>query len=247
MRDVQSPKTRPLRKCRMCPVEFRPRTPNHSYCSVACRQTPCPVCGKLFERLEVRKQHCSNKCRGKAWKGSGNPNFGKRHPGIYQVPGEIRARYSEERMGAGNPAWKGGSVGNGRYRFQTYVSRWVLDGCRNCVCGAKATEAQHVVPRRWFRDVRMANFAENLIGLCRSCHRNADWHAYRRMRKGLDLRLRFSERLPASILHQLQTDGSVSRLPPGLDWSPLGNAAAAVLRVEWFDTGELPVDIARSA
>lgn len=181
---------------------------------------------------------------GIANRGEGNPNYGRRHPGAWEMPGPIRARLSRDRTGEGNPGWKGGSEGNGAYHFQTAVSAWTLERHPTCPCGAPATEAQHIVPRRWFADVRMAHFAENLIGLCVSCHRSADKTAYSARRRGQGIRLRYAERLPESILAQLRRGDSVSLLPRGLDWDPLGNVAEEVLRPEWFEALDEPADTA---
>lgn len=219
------------------------------YCSNECYQIhhrrepqPCETCGVPFVPSNYSRtgRYCSTKCMGVANRGSGNPNHGKRHPGMWSMPGEVRARLSRDRTAEGNPNWSGGSKGNGAYHFQTAVSAWTLEAYSTCPCGSPATEAQHVVPRRWFADVRMAHFAENLIGLCVSCHRSADMQLSWDRRLGRELRLRYAERLPASILEQLRTDGSVSRLPRGLDWSPLGNVAEEVLRPEWFETSPAP-------
>lgn len=226
----------PPRQCDGCESSFQPKTPHQRFCSVECRTRPCETCQKPIDQLERRARFCSVTCMGAANAGGGNPNFGRRHPGMWEMPGEIRARMSDTRVGPGNPAWTGGSKHNGHFRFQAFVSRWCLENYPTCPCGAPATEVQHVIPRRWFADVRMANFAENLLGMCLACHRPADGRALRMSRRGRAHDLLHAERLPESILVQLRTDGSVSRLPKGLDWSPLGNVAEEVLRPEWFDT-----------
>lgn len=223
----------PARSCKSCALSFLPRTPNHSFCSPECRVKPCEVCGSPMDRLhKVGLRFCSTECMGVA--NRGNQHYKMRN-GTWTMPAEIRARFSVARTGDGNPRWSGGSPGNGRMHFQKFVSEWVLKHHPICPCGEPSTEAQHVVSRKLFRDMRMSHFGENLLGMCTPCHRRTDGQQLRARRSGKHTDLLHADHLPRSILDQLQRDGCVSRLPPGLDWSPLGNVAEQVLCSEWFE------------
>lgn len=222
-------------KCDVCGE----RTPRHTrkYCSQKCymyvhkkKPRQCLICNSEYFPDNNGRKFCSTKCSGIA--SIGNQRWKNRSP--WTMPAEIRARFSRERTGSGNPRWSGGSPGNGIYPMQGFVSAWTLKTHQSCVCGCPSTEVQHIVSRRLFAHPMMANFAENLIGLCTRCHRRADGAQLRARRRGQRTHLLFADRLPESILDQLQRDGCVSQLPRGLDWSPIGNAATEVLPDEWF-------------
>lgn len=232
--------------CEVCGAHVRAR---RRFCSNECylvthrRKPKQCLCGKEFLASVPTQIHCSTRCMGVANRGNQRHKL-RKQPWV--MPGHIRARFSEERVGAGNPRWGGGSPTNRKFRFQSFVREWTLRAFPLCPCGQPSTETQHVVPRRYFLDVRMSHFAENLLGMCVQCHRKADrWVKMARRTRSIDLR--FADRLPESILVQLQKDGLVSQLPQGLDWSPLGNVAEEVLLAEWFESPEAHADIVRSA
>ena len=236
--------------CAACgaPVLRKPGKTGDVHCNTDCymrlhrrKPRPCRSCLEEYLPSHPRQLFCSTACMGIGNRGKGNPNHGKRHPGMWSPRGEHRHMLSETRMGPGNPNWSGGSKGNGYYRFQAAISRWCLERMPKCPCGQDASDVQHVVPRKAFRDVRMAHFAENLIGLCMQCHKDAD-NPLLRGERGYDLQ--HADRLPQPILDQWRTDGCVSLLPEGLDWSPLGTVARLALDPRWFAKGKLPDDLA---
>lgn len=236
--------------CTHCnaPTKHRKARDGNTFCNNDCYQAwwsrkplACGSCLEEFLPTTKTQRYCSTKCMGVANRGKGNPNYGKRHPGMWSPRAEHRHMLSEARMGPGNPNWSGGSKGNGHYRFQAAISRWCLSRMPKCTCGADTTDVQHIVPRKAFRDVRMSHFAENLIGLCMQCHKDAD-NPLLRGERGYDLR--HTDRLPQPILDQWRTDGCVSLLPEGLDWSPLGTVARLALDPRWFATGKLPDELA---
>lgn len=232
--------TVPVLPCSACGslVRRNPGKTGKVFCGNECyltqhRREPraCGACLDSFLPNHPTQRFCSTACMGVANRGAGNPNHGKRHPGMWSPRAEHRQHLSESRVGEGNPNWKGGSKNRGHFRFQHAVSRWCLKTMPLCPCGLPSDGVQHIVPRKAFPDVRMAHFAENLIGLCVQCHHDAD-NPLLYGERGYDLR--YAERLPQPILDQWRTDGRVSLLPQGLDWSPLGNVAKLALDPQWF-------------
>jgi hypothetical protein len=166
--------------------------------------------------------------------GENNPNFGNHHPDIWTMPGAMRAELSEDRLGEKNPRWSGGSDRNGKWRFQTFVRRWVVENldasCHRC--GAVEIDVHHIVPREYFEEIPMSNFRSNLLPLCRECHRNVDPEVSHHLENGRPRKIPFADHLPEPILVQLGTDGLVSHLPEDVDLSPLGNVAEEVIPEE---------------
>lgn len=192
----------------------------------------CTTCGASFVPKNYSKdaKYCSRDCR--PMHGKDNPNFGKRHTGLWQMPAERRLKMSEGRVGAGNPRWSGGSATNGKFQHQQYVRAWMLQNLpQACAeCGRKDVDLHHIVPRRCFQPRRLGHFAQNLVLLCREHNIAAHWTAVEAMRARTPQAIPFADRLPPSILQVLEQGGSVSTPLPGCDYSPLGNLVEAVIR-----------------
>ena len=89
-----------LKKCKLCSCQFKTYTSTRLFCSRYCssnhykQEHPredrnCVICNKKFNVIATSpKKLCSVKCSNKLFsgqfKGEGNPNFGKRHPNMYQ-------------------------------------------------------------------------------------------------------------------------------------------------------------------
>lgn len=110
------------------------------------------------------------------------------------LPEETRRKMSEATAGEANPNWRGGYS-------RRYGSGWATardrvrerDGtCQNCGHDGsdRRLEVHHVVPVRAFRNatdaaVEDAHDEENLVLLCRRCHRRAD-HGNLGLESGVD-------------------------------------------------------------
>jgi hypothetical protein len=166
--------------------------------------------------------------------GEANPNYGNEHEDMWTMPAEMRARFSEAQMGENNPNWVDGGPREGQWRFQTAIYNWAEQElgveCRECA--EDDLNVHHIAPRRLFEEIPMAHFASNLVPLCRSCHAKVDHKVRDLLAEGKVRQIPFADRLPEPILVQLGTDGSVSRLPRPVDFSPLGNVAEEVIPVD---------------
>ncbi|MFI5229944.1 MAG: HNH endonuclease [Gemmatimonadales bacterium] len=211
--------------------------PNQLFCSRACSSKgrrmaparhrgsvarPCQKCGVLFEQPErSRRRYCSRACR---------------YAHGWEMPAEIRERFSRDRRRGGNPNWQGGRTA-GLYRLHTAFAAW---GRRNLparceLCGSGGPlEMHHIASKRRFAFPVMAHFRQNLAVLCVPCHRRTDGRARRALRAGNAAAFPLGDRLPESILRQLVQDGSVSALDPVCDFAPLGNVSARIIRAEWY-------------
>lgn len=201
--------------CHKCNSVFLTRSPAQKYCSIECRTRECPACGKHFVLAGQEKKFCSNGC---STKGENNPNFGKRRPGMFQHSVEFRSRLSESRKRDKNPNWKGGASGVGKCGSQSYARIWALKNIGNkCeICGSSDNlEVHHVLARKYFASPNLANFPENLMVLCKSHHRQTDGNGWVQKKRPLR-ETPFLDRLPESILLELELDGLVSSLPEGL-------------------------------
>lgn len=219
------------------------RNGRRKFCSGSCyykqhATTPilCQTCGRPFvsKGYNKRTKHCSAEC----WPRSGenNPNFGKRHPGLFQWSAAYRLRMSEERMGAGNPRWSGGSQTNQKFQHQSFVRTWAMTNLEpHCaVCGSSVVDIHHIVPRRYFQPVRLAHFAQNLMLLCVAHNRPLGTVIQRAMKARKLQEIPYIDRLPQSILSALERDGLVSTPMPECDYSPLGNVGESLAQP---DTG----------
>lgn len=132
-------------------------------------QVMCAACGNQIERQPYRirdyeKQFCNKKCAGK-WR-------------------------SDNHVGPSHPLWKGGDLAGYRgpnwKRISTQARK--RDGYRCQSCGihekkvGRLLDVHHIKPFRTFgylpgeNDYYLqANELSNLISLCQTCHRNAEW------------------------------------------------------------------------
>ncbi len=213
------------------------------YCSGACYQaahaaTPrvCPTCQKAFvpASYSKRQRYCCMACRPMA--GADNPNFGKRHPGLFQHSAAFRLWLSAQRTQAGNPAWKGGSRTTGAWQHQTWVSHWAA---RNlpptcAVCGAAAAHVHHIAPGRAFSPRLLMQFRQNLLMLCDTHQRQQVDTALPLLAQRTPRLIPFADRLPPAILEALEQGGLVSSPLPGCDYSPLGNIGELIHSGHWL-------------
>ena len=156
----------------------------------------CRNCGVVFYRHASREKHgrgvcCSRKCQYEAAKnkpkkrikrvciGCGAEFF----VGLSRLKSKIgggkycsRKCRDDHRVGQLHPQFLG--IGDSKNRGSNWQSqkRKALkrDGrvCR--ICGKKGTDVHHRIPKRKFIDKNEANNLENLITLCKKCHRKAD-------------------------------------------------------------------------
>lgn len=215
------------------------------FCDTECYQkdhatTPktCATCGTSFvsKNYDKRARYCCQACV--PMTGESNPNYGRRHPGMWTMPAHLRLAMSDRRTGEGNPNWKGGSPTAGKFQHQTFARAWALNHLphRCAVCGEPGSDLHHIAPVKCFRPRRLAHFAENLLLVCekhsiRAMLQNTQALQARRPRD-----LLCADRLPESILRALEQGGSVSSPQQGCDYSPLGNVAELVAPMPASDT-----------
>lgn len=232
--------TRVVKACAQCGSEFEVKLSHSGHivcCSRKCsslhrRGKPramrvptrtCRRCGTEFARHPGDKRtYCSRQCR---------------YTGRRQMPDEIRARLSAQRLGSANPNWKGGGPNTGLYRMHSKAARWaqVHLGSSCDRCGVEGAELHHVVPKRAFRSSIAAHFRQNMVMLCTPCHRGIDRQARAAVREGQPQDYPYGSRLPESILRQIVRGGSVLTLDRQCDYSPIGSVARLVLPSDWFD------------
>lgn len=154
------------KECEWCEEKYRDPTGNRDrFCSQECwreyQSVPenhprwedrvtleCPVCEEEFELPEYRVDErtcCSKEC----W----------------------NRLKSERRRGEDNPAWQGGHP---RYYGTDWpeVRKKVIERDEECQrCGSEEDlQVHHIIPLRIFNHPDDANFMENLITLCHTCH-----------------------------------------------------------------------------
>jgi hypothetical protein len=244
---AQAKSTRVPMTCPQCqaPVlaeRFRLKKQTQVFCSQSCYQanhaaTPgqCLTCAKSFVAKSYGKhqKYCCIACVPKT--GAANPNFGKRHPGLFQHTGEFRLWLSALRTTAGNPAWRGGSKTTGAWQHQTWVSQWASANLpAHCAhCAAVATQVHHIAPGRLFAPRLLMQFRQNLVRLCDLHQRHAVEAATPLLQQGKPRLIPFADRLPESILRALEQGGLVSSPLPGCDYSPLGNLGELIHSGRW--------------
>lgn len=224
---------------------WKARAQANVYCSSACydkahaaKPTVCLTCQKSFVPSGYSKQqkYCSIACVPKT--GADNPNYGKRHPNLFQHSGQFRLWLSAQRMGKNNPAWKGGSKTTGAWQHQTWVSQWAAVNLpQHCeVCGSPSAHVHHIVPGRLFAPRMLMQFRQNLLMLCDVHQRHAVDAATPLLSQGKPRLIPFADRLPESILLALEQDGLVSSPLAGCKYFPLGNIG------ELIDSGHWKID-----
>lgn len=239
--------------CPGCGVAFQTaswRTKDQAkvYCTPGCYQAAhaalprvCPTCVQPFVSKSYRatQRYCCVACR--PMKGADNPNFGKKHPGLFAHTAQFRLWLSTLRTGKANPAWAGGSPSAGAWQHQTWVSRWAAKNIApQCAeCGAAPGHVHHIVPGRFFAPRLLMQFRQNIVLLCDLHQRHAVQAATPLLRQGTPRLIPFADRLPQSILEALEQGGSVSSPLPGCDYAPLGNIGELIHAGHWQNgTGE---------
>lgn len=233
--------------CPGCGVAFA--APQHKtaaqaqvYCSGPCYQkahaaTPrvCPTCQKSFvpAGYSNTQRYCCMACR--PMTGPNNPNFGKRHPGLFQHSAAFRLWLSALRTSTGNPAWKGGIGKPGAWQHQTWVSHWAAAHlAQRCeVCGDGAAHVHHIAPGRLFAPRLLMQFRQNLVMLCNLHQRHQVDAAQPLLAQRTPRLIPFADRLPPAILAALEQGGLVSSPLPGCDYSPLGNIGELIHSGHW--------------
>lgn len=124
----------------------------------------CDVCGRWIERYPCNIGEtvvCSESCR--------------------------RRWLSDEFTGEGHPNWEGGETGPygpGWHRVRQQALERDGNQCVNCGRDTedigRNPDVHHIVPVRWFVDSEHhsredAHFLSNVVALCPSCHRKADF------------------------------------------------------------------------
>lgn len=212
------------------------------YCSSACYQqahatTPlvCQTCSKSFvgKGYSKAQKYCCIACVPKL--GADNPNYGKRHPGMFQHSGQFRLWLSAQRTRQGNPGWKGGSPTAGAWQHQSWISQWAKSNLsQQCaMCNAKAGHVHHVAPGRMFSPRILMQFRQNLVMLCDLHQRQTVDAARLALAQGEPRLIPFADRLPEPILTALEQGGSVSSPLQGCDYSPLGTVGELIHSGHW--------------
>jgi hypothetical protein len=162
-----------IKICEQCGVQYSCERARSRFCSLKCsglsssplrgHKIVCAECGCLFyakpSQIARGRKYCSRACL-----------FAKdrRPPAALKAMAE---RFSVERCGPGNPAWKGRDTEGSIYR----VFNVRLKGehcCRNCGSGGML-HLHHIVPRSMCKSARRD--LRNGVPLCPSCH--SRWHA----------------------------------------------------------------------
>lgn len=174
-------------KCKECGKEiYGYKKREVIFCSAECRNkhvTPdkrkCPICGKIFKPTYIDKKgrvhhpndrkFCSPECVRKN----------------ISVNEERKKKISDAFTGEKHPAWLGGRANyrgeNWRRNKRAAVKR---DGaCKHCGMTPEESKKQfkanlevhHIKPFRYFESPEEANNLGNLITLCKSCHKKAEW------------------------------------------------------------------------
>lgn len=242
-RDKRVPAT-----CPGCGVAFlaplwKTQAQANVYCTSACYDqahaaTPriCPTCSKSFVPVGYSKaqKYCCIACVPKL--GADNPNFGKRHPGMFQQSARFRLWLSAQRTGVNNPAWKGGSRTAGAWQHQTWVRQWAAANLpHHCeMCPDQAAHVHHIVPGRLFSPRLLMQFRQNLVMLCDLHQRRTVESATALLLQGTPRLIPFADRLPESILEALERGGLVSSPLAGCDYAPLGNIGELIHSGRWL-------------
>lgn len=167
-----------IKKCEHCEKEFHSFVKaNRHHCSIECQKaacriyTTCPVCDKEFWYLRSWPRiHCSRKCS--------NSVNGIANLGAYVAYGED------------HPFWEGGGID---YRGPSWPKQRDLarkrdkHKCQHCGITEKklghAIHVHHIKPFRTFGYIygendndTLANDLRNLISLCPSCHKRAEYN-----------------------------------------------------------------------
>lgn len=172
-KDKSQEKDHPVKICQECGKKFevypsQERYKENKYCSKDCygksninrKTVECQYCSKEVEKTEYKanesdKNFCNHKCQGK-----------------YQ---------SERWKGNEHPAWKGGHPEfYGKNWKQKRKKTLKRDSYKCQMCGTTPKklghdlDVHHIKPIRIFDEPEDANFLENLITVCRECHREIE-------------------------------------------------------------------------
>lgn len=177
--------------CKYCGETFRGKTGNPNiYCSQECAGKDKPPKERFDDEVwEEIKKKCSERFTGET-----NPMKDE------ETKKQVIERMTETRReqgspwnegsgngmfgvtGSDNPAWRGGEE---EYYGESWVKmrrkRREKDNytCQNCGKSEedidRELDVHHITPRREFENVDDANYIENLITLCMSCHRRAEF------------------------------------------------------------------------
>ena len=164
----------------------------------------CRECGdeyKVKQSEKERSKYCSNHCK---WVNIGSRvETGKATVDCIECESEFEVRdgrkasakfcsygcmgewRSDNFVGDGNPAWKGGSVLYGRgWNVKKRRQVRIRDQARCQYCGlseaehfdkyGRKLEVHHIIPARQFEDAEKRNSMENLETLCMTCHRELE-------------------------------------------------------------------------
>jgi hypothetical protein len=137
------------------------------------RQTTCSRACSYELRAQARRQQVALTCVGCGTTFTRNASHANSPSGKGKFC--TRACRDAHRVADLHPQYLGGPTGDRgpNWQAQKRKARKRDDGiCQ--ACGRAGTDVHHVRPFRMFADYRLANALENLILLCRPCHRRAD-------------------------------------------------------------------------
>jgi 5-methylcytosine-specific restriction endonuclease McrA len=237
------PMTCPQCQAPVLAERHRLKTQTQVFCSKACYDThhaatpvSCATCQGVFvpKGYSKAQRYCCIACVPKA--GADNPNFGKRHPGMFAHSGQFRLWLSAQRMGENNPAWKGGSKTTGAWQHQTWIGKWAKANLEPlcAVCSAPAQHVHHIVPGRFFSPRMLMQFRQNLVMLCDLHQRNQVDAASPLLALHTPRLIPFADRLPEPILQALEQGGLVSSPLAGCDYLPLGKVGELIHSGHWL-------------
>jgi 5-methylcytosine-specific restriction endonuclease McrA len=135
--------------------------------SLATEEATCNNCSSTFTYYPSEKdgKYCP-KCvsDGVGW--VSNKSFGKDNP-------NWNNKYETFKAGSENCNWKGGvetDYGSTWPKWRRTIRDRDSGECQSC--GAESNiQIHHIVPRRSFDDVDDAHYNDNLVSLCRTCHK----------------------------------------------------------------------------
>ncbi len=177
--------------CKYCGKEFRGKKGNpNTYCSQTCAGKDKPlkdrVDDEVWERIKEEQSERfsgeNNPMKNEETKGEVIKKMTqtRKEQGSPWNKGENNGMYGK--TGRDNPAWRGGGedyYGESWVELRRNARKRDNYECQNCGKREESIDREldvhHIKPRRKFDNVENANYMENVITLCMSCHRMAEF------------------------------------------------------------------------